>query len=128
MDENLSSRVRWQVNHVCARYVHVNRRGKYPSPRESRSPYNTRPPLRSISRFLRINTSPPWEHAHPVPVDEWLRHPPANLQEHGIRSHRSRVKRIFFLEERSILPPLIVFRILRTLQSTMSHFQKEKCF
>jgi len=48
---------------------------RIPSPHESLSPYNTRPPLRSISRFLRINTSPPWEHAHPVLVDEWLRHP-----------------------------------------------------
>lgn len=48
---------------------------RIPSPHESLSPYNTRPPLRSISRFLRINTSPPWEYAHPVLVDEWLRHP-----------------------------------------------------
>lgn len=76
MDKNLSSHRAWRESRVRI-HVHVNVSGEREhSPRETHSPYNTRPLLRSISRFLRNKYfTTVGTRASPAPTDEWLRHP-----------------------------------------------------
>lgn len=102
-------RVHTRCTWTVSEYVPMNRADR-----------TTRPPLRSISRFLRINTLPPWEHAHPVPADEKLRRP---CEPTGTTSVRN-VFSTSFSDERSVSSRYVNEILLQTWREWK--FQEKK--